>query len=669
MFKFLSLFIGLFFATNAIAQEAPVAKFTTTVKDLSPTEKIVSITAKADKGIKIISTKFINADLPVNTVISFDTATKRYIKDSIKELGVPMLLTGDGITEFKINAYDSVTWEQKITLNPKDSIRFKGEVIYYYQDATGAVNSANETISKQVFASAEVIKSTIPINKDLNDKSLLGLFIAGLIAGLIGFLTPCVYALVPVTISMFLKRSKTTTEGRNNVLVYALSILVIYTLIGLLTGIVIPETAIYKISTHWIFNLFIFILFIIFGVSFLGAFEISLPASWAGKMDKKANTKSYSGIFFMAFTLVIVSFSCTGPFVGSLLATSFTQGKLGPSLGMFGFGLGLAAPFAIFAIFPKLLTVLTKSGGWQNALKVSLGFIELALALKFLSNADGVKGWRLLDREIFLVLWIIIFILLGVYLLGKLRFKHDSELPKNDWGLEYIPVPRLILAMLSLCFALYMIPGLWGAPLKSISSFLPAAGTQDFNLLRNNGVASTGTHTSTETAQPPTRYVDFLKSQEPSAAIENGFEIYYDYKEALAASKKLKKPLLLDFTGITCVNCRKFEGAIWTNKEVAAIMKNDFVLASLYVDHKAELNDNEKYFSERLKQEITTLADFNIDLQLKLVNSNTQPNYVFVDNEAKLLYPTGYGYEPSESTKAFIERLELVKSEYKKRNP
>ncbi len=663
--KIIVSFFAFLFAYNCIAQDS-IANFTTSIKDNTNKEKILVIQAIVSKGIKILSTKYVPT-LEVQTKITFDTSIKKYIQDSLIEEGNASTLMGDGLDEFKITAFDTVTWYQKIILQPKDSIRITGIVNYSYKDIDGGIKNSTYPISKQVFYSDITTSNTAILSdsENLKLKSLWGLFIAGLIAGLIGFISPCVYALVPVTVSMFLKKSKTASQGRKNIFVYAFSILAIYTLIGVLTGVVIPENTIYFLSTHWIFNLIIFVLFVIFGISFLGAFEITLPASWANKMDSKASTKSYTGIFFMAFTLVIVSFSCTGPFVGSLLATSFSNGKLGPALGMFGFGLGLAAPFAIFAIFPKLLTVLTKSGGWQNALKVTLGFIELALALKFLSNADAVKGWHLLDREIFLVLWIVIFILLGIYLLGKLTFKLDSELPKNDFGISYLPVPRLLLAITSLSFALYMIPGLWGAPLNGIGGFLPAAGTQDFYIVNS----SANDHSNNKTVIPPTKYVAFLKKQEPAAALQNGFVIYYSYDEALAASKILKKPILLDFTGITCVNCRKFESAIWTNKEVAQVMKNDFVLLSLYVDHREELNDTEKYFSPYLNQQINTVGEQNIDLQKKLTNSNTQPNYIFVDNDGKLLYNQGYGYNPTQTAADFLAHMDKVKLEYKKRNP
>ena len=335
---------------------------------------------------------------------------------------------------------------------------------------------------------------------------------------------------------------------------------------------------------------------------------------------------------------------------------------------MFGFGFGLALPFAIFAFFPSMLSSLGKSGGWQNALKVVLGFLELALALKFLSNADLDKGWRLLDREVFIVLWIVIFVLLGMYLLGKILFKNDSERPKNDFGIAYVSVPRLFLAIFSFGFAVYLVPGLWGAPLKAVSAFIPPMGTQDFNAIGGNNnlpaPAINGANNITA-AKPPQKYVADLKKYEPGAAINNQLIIYYDYDEALAASKALNKPLMIDFTGIQCVNCREFESKIWIDPQVARLMKNDFVVASLFSDYNAELPDNEKKFSPLLNGKIETVGDKYEDLQQRLINASGQPNYVFVDNEGKLLIDGGYGYDATKGPKEFIAHLEKVKTLYK----
>ena len=619
----------------------------------------------------MFSIQKISDDLPVNTTITFDSTIKKYLSDSVIEKGNLQTKTDAALNNVAIKFYtDSLQWQQKIKLNSGDSIRIIGNINYYYQKGE-SVESADKRISMQFEyknESAEISKVTTATNPD-SEKSWFTLLLRGIGAGLLAFITPCVYALVPVTVSLFLKRSKTPKEGRKNVLFYAISIILIYATIGAFASI-IPRTFWNNMSTNWIFNSFLFLMFLIFGISFLGAFDINLPSSWANKLDSKSNSKSYAGIFFMAFTLVVVSFSCTGNFVALILGTSGGKaGNFGPVIGMFSFGFGLAFPFIIFAFFPKLLTVLTKSGGWQNALKVTLGFVELAFALKFLSNVDVAKNLRILDREVFIVLWVVIFSLLGFYLLGKLTFKHDSELPKNDWGLQYVPIPRLFLAIASLAFSLYLIPGLWGAPLNAVSAFVPAAGTQDFILYSQpEKTSASGNNVSLSSAAlPPVKYVKRLSNYEPLAAKQNNLTIYYDYKEAQAASKVLNKPIMIDFTGIQCVNCRKFEATIWPDKEVITKMKNDFVLVSLFSDYDdEELPDNEKFFSKALNGEVVTVGDKNEDLQQQLIQASGQPNYVFTDSDGKLLVPGGYGYDPTKGAKEFALHLDKVLEIYKK---
>ena len=633
-------------------------------------EFVLKIKAVASVGVKLFSIKKIQGDLPVNTTINFDSAVLKYLKDSVAESGKIQTGTETALDNTVISFYtDSVQWLQKIKLAKGDSIRIKGRINYYYKKGE-SIESGEEPVSMQFQFKAQPADEMVANSSgSLKAKSMWALLLAGILAGLIGFLTPCVYALVPITISFFTKKSKTKTQGKKNALFYSISIILIYTLVGALVATVLPKNALNNLSTNWIFNVFLFLLFIIFGASFLGAFEINLPASWSNKIDSKAGVGSYSGIFFMALTLVIVSFSCTGNFVASLLGLATASGKLAPIVGMFGFGFGLALPFAIFAFFPSMLTSLGKSGGWQNALKVVLGFLELALALKFLSNADLDKGWRLLDREVFIVLWIVIFVLLGMYLLGKILFKNDSERPKNDFGIAYVSVPRLFLAIFSFGFAVYLVPGLWGAPLKAVSAFIPPMGTQDFNAIGGNNnlpaPAINGANNIT-VAKPPQKYVADLKKYEPGAAINNQLIIYYDYDEALAASKALNKPLMIDFTGIQCVNCREFESKIWIDPQVGLLMKNDFVVASLFSDYNAELPDNEKKFSPLLNGKIETVGDKYEDLQQRLINASGQPNYVFVDNEGKLLIDGGYGYDATKGPKEFIAHLEKVKTLYKK---
>lgn len=628
------------------------------------------IKAKPAAGVQLFSIQKIAADLPVNTVINFDSATKSFLSDTIKENGPAKTAVDADLNNATIKFYtDSVEWVQNIILKPGDSTRIIGSINYYYKKGE-SVESGEQRISMQFQYSAndEAVIADAG-NDNIKSKSLWGLLIAGIAAGLIGFLTPCVYALVPITVSFFTKRSKTKAQGKINALFYSLCIVLIYTLVGALVATVLPKNALNNLSTNWIFNIFLFVLFVLFGISFLGAFEINLPSSWSNKIDSKAGIGSYSGIFFMALTLVVVSFSCTGNFVASLLGLSTAAGKLAPIIGMLGFGLGLALPFAIFAFFPALLSSLGKSGGWQNALKVVLGFLELALALKFLSNADLDKGWRILDREVFIVLWVVIFVLMGIYLLGKIRFKHDSELKKNDFGLEFVSVPRLLLAIVSLSFAVYLIPGLWGAPLKAVSAFVPPMGTQDFISGSNGNNNTVELNAAGTAAIPPQKYIAKLKKYEALAAINNNLTIYYDYEEAKAAAKVLKKPIMLDFTGIQCVNCREFESKIWIDNGVAQRMKNDFVIASLFCDYNEELPDNEKIFSPLLNSTIENVGDKNEDLQAKLIQASGQPNYVFTDADGKLLVQGGYGYDATKGPKEFIAHLDKVKDEFKKRFP
>ncbi|MBS1584535.1 MAG: thioredoxin family protein [Bacteroidetes bacterium] len=490
--------------------------------------------------------------------------------------------------------------------------------------------------------------------------SLLSLFFGALIGGILAVLTPCVYSMIPITVSFFTKRSKTRAEGIRNAIYYSLSIIIIFTVLGILISAIFGGNALNNLSTNWIANLFFFAVFVIFGISFLGAFEIQLPSSWTSKTDSKAGVGSFAGIFFMALTLVIVSFSCTGPIIGPLLVIAGRGGITGPAIGMFGFSVGLALPFALFAVFPGMLNKIASSGGWLNQVKVTLGFIEMMLALKFLSNADLARGWRLLDREVFIAIWIVLAVLLGVYLLGKLKLSHDDAPAKNIYGQEYVSLFKLFLAIGCFSFAVYLLPGMWGAPLNAMSQFVPPMGTQDFVL-----GAGGGNGAAVETGgDKPVKYVDVLKIYEPEVVRKFGLVTYYDYDEAVAASKKLKKPIMLDFTGINCVNCRKMEGQVWSNPEVMKRLKEDFVIASLYCDYdKLDLPKSEQHFSQALQSDVVTLGDKNEDLQATKFNSNSQPFYFYVDENGNKLADSGYSYNPD--VQRFINHLERVKEKYK----
>ncbi|MDR2804697.1 MAG: thioredoxin family protein [Dysgonamonadaceae bacterium] len=436
--------------------------------------------------------------------------------------------------------------------------------------------------------------------KMAKDKSWVAIFLLCFGGGFLALLTPCVWPIIPMTVSFFLKRSKSNRkQAVTDAVIYGLSIIIIYLALGLLITILFGASALNELSTNAVFNLIFFALLILFAVSFFGAFELTLPSSWTNKIDNKAETTTgFISIFFMAFTLVLVSFSCTGPIIGGLLVQAASMGSItGPAIGMLGFGLALAIPFAFFAIFPSLLQNLPKSGGWLNSVKVVLGFLELALALKFLSVADLAYGWRILDREVFLVLWIIIFALLGFYLLGKIKFAHDSDL-------KHLSVARLFLAIISFSFTIYMIPGLWGAPLKVISAFSPPLYTQDFNLYDGE-------------VHPK----------------------FYDYDEGMEYAAKHGKPVMVDFTGFGCVNCREMEASVWSDPRVKGIIDNDYVLISLYVDDKAKLPETVEIEEYGKTTKLRTIGDKWSYLQRHKFGANAQPYYVLLNNHGQPIGP------------------------------
>ncbi len=455
------------------------------------------------------------------------------------------------------------------------------------------------------------------------DTSLLFIFFAGFLGGLIALLTPCVWPMIPMTVSFFLKRTKDRKKAIRDAITYGLSIIVIYLVMGLLITGIFGASALNDLSTNAIFNILFFLLLVVFAVSFFGAFELVLPASWTSKLDSKADsTTGVLSIFFMSFTLVLVSFSCTGPIIGTLLVQAASMGTaVGPAIGMFGFALALSIPFSVFAIFPNMLQSMPKSGGWLNSVKVVLGFLELALALKFLSVADLAYGWRLLDREAFIVLWIVIFSLLGVYLLGKIKFSHDSEV-------KYVSVPRLFMAIISFAFAIYMVPGLWGAPLKAISAFAPPLYTQDFNLYKN----------------------------EVHAAFD-------DYESGMAYAKKVNKPVMIDFSGFGCVNCRKMEASVWTDPKVKQMLENDYVLITLMVDDKTKLPQPIEIQENGKTRKLKTIGDKWSYLQRSKFGSNAQPFYILLNDEGQ---PLGPSYAFNEDVSKYIQFLQNGLKEFKK---
>lgn len=489
---------------------------------------------------------------------------------------------------------------------------------------------------------------------NMKNGSLWWLFWVSFLAGLLAILTPCVFPMIPMTVTFFLKEGEDKAKGRMQALFYGFSIILIYTVIGTLVAVLFGVNFANWLSTHWIPNVLFFLIFVIFAASFFGMFEIVMPSWLVNKSVEKEDKAGFMAPFFMAFTLVLVSFSCTGPLVGAILVQSAGGAVLEPIVGMLGFSLAFALPFTLFAFFPSWLSNLPKSGGWLNSVKVVLGFIELALGLKFLSIADQTYHWGILDREIYLAIWIVLAILLGMYLLGKIKFAHDSDLP-------YLSVPRLFLAIFSFTFAVYLLPGMWGAPLKALSGYLPPMSSHDFNLaqvIRNNTEGtSTGNFENNALPEKP-KYNEFLH-------LPHGLKGYFDYEQALRVAKKLNKPIFLDFTGHGCVNCREMEANVWAAPEVLSRLKNDYVIVALYVDDKTKLPEDEwitSSFDGKLKK---TIGKKFADFQISRFQVNAQPYYVLLDTKGELLVqPRAYDLDVD----AFVDFLDKGKTEFEKRN-
>lgn len=488
-------------------------------------------------------------------------------------------------------------------------------------------------------------------SRESNDPYTLFTFmIAAFLAGLAAIFTPCVFPMIPMTVTFFTGSDGKKSNGKLNAFIYGFAIILIYTIIGsLIAPFMGPETA-NELATGWLPNIIFFSVFVIFALSFFGLFEITLPSAFVNKMDEQADKGGLIGVFFMAFTLVLVSFSCTGPLVGTILVESAGGQVLKPILGMFAFSLSFALPFTLFALFPGWLNGLPKSGGWLNSVKVVLGFLELAFAFKFLSIADQAYHWHILDREIYLAIWIVIFSMLGFYLLGKLRLPHDSEQSSTS-------VPRLLLAIATFTFVVYLIPGMFGAPLKALAGYLPPISTHDFNIpveVSKNGGA-TASEESALCESP--KYADFLH-------FPHGIQGYFDYEQAISCAREQKKPLFIDFTGHGCVNCREMEARVWSNPQVLKRLKNDFVMVALYVDDKTGLPESEWYKSTYDGKTKKAIGKKNADFQITKFKNNAQPYYVTLDGKGKeLIEPTAYNLDVN----SFVAFLDAAILEYKKR--
>ena len=613
---------------------------------VSDTEAVASFTATIDNGWHLYSTQLPDGG-PSPTIV---------VWDKISGLEPTGDLTPDHAPIEKVDEMFELTlswWEQKVTLTQHfkvtdpSTVYLEGYVEYsscndetcipptkepftFSGNASAATTdnaSEQDAANAQLSAASELPATWTPVDtsgaEDSQSGSLWYIFLGGFLGGLLALLTPCVWPMIPLTVSFFLKKSGSRAKSILNASVYGLSIIIIYLLLGLIITLAFGASALNELSTNAVFNVFFFLMLVVFAISFFGAFDITLPSSWSNHIDSRAgNTTGFLSILFMAFTLTLVSFSCTGPIIGTLLVEAATMGNMtGPAVGMFGFALALAIPFSLFSLFPSMLKEMPKSGGWLNSVKVVLGFIELALSLKFLSVADLTYHWHILDREVFVSLWIVIFFLLGIYLLGKLRFSHDSET-------KTIGTFRFFLAMISLAFSVYLLPGLWGAPLKAISAFAPPLTTQDFNLY------------------------------------EGGKFIEFDnYDEALSYADEHSMPVFVDFSGFGCTNCRKMETAVFENSEVEKLIQENFVMVKLMVDDRKPLAQPMNVVENGKKLTLTTVGERWSYLQRYKFAANSQPYYVVVNSKGDMLSGP---YSYNEDIEKFLNFLQKGVDEFNK---
>jgi thiol:disulfide interchange protein DsbD len=640
----------LFFCFAAQAQfPDPNAKIFDPVNWSYSSEKIndkefdLLITAKIEKGWHLYS-QFIEEGGPIPTSFKFNPSAAYKLIGKVTESPKPVTAFDKNFNMQIAWHKDQVVFKQRISLNkpvtaitgvlefmvcddqrclPPAEVEFEIPLVAGSEVITASENNTPDSaiVAGQVIdTSSSMLASAVVSNKTASkaEGSLWAIFIAGFIGGLAAFFMPCIYPMIPMTVSFFTKQSGSRAKGIRSAIVYGVSIIIIYVALGLLITLIFGASALNEAASSATFNLLFFVVLIIFGISFLGAFEITLPSALVNKMDEKSNQSGFMGLFFMAFTLALVSFSCTGPIIGTLLVDAVSKGSyLGPAIGMLGFSSALAIPFTLFAIFPSWLKEMPKSGGWLNTVKVSLGFLEIALAFKFLSNVDLAYHWGIFNRDIFLIIWIVIFGMWSLYLLGKLRLSHDSEI-------NFLSLPRLFFAMFILGFTIYMIPGLWGAPLKGISAWLPPQTTQEFDLYSNAGSAVTKIETSGK------KYAGLFHAP-------HGLDAFYDYEQGLAYAKSVNKPILIDFTGWSCTNCRKMEASVWPDKEVLRRLREDYVLISLYVDDKTELSVEEKYNSAFSGKKVSSIGQKWSDFQASKFGTNSQPYYVIADHTGTVL--------------------------------
>lgn len=665
MKKILFSLIVSFLAFAVYAQIQEPVKFKTELKNVSATEVEIVFTASIEQGWHVYSTDLGDGG-PISATFNTDKLTGAQLDGKLRPVGKE-IASFDKLFEMDVRYFEhTAQFVQKLKLTggdyqvtgymeygacndenclPPTQVEFsfsgKAEGTSASVQTETPAEQADTAAAPTVIGGADGPTSVVvsdndlwsPVINELNalgettsqeDMSWLYIFITGFVGGLLALFTPCVWPIIPMTVSFFLKRSKDKKKGIRDAWTYGASIVVIYVTLGLAITAIFGANALNALSTNAIFNIFFCLMLVVFAASFFGAFEITLPSKWSNAVDSKAEaTTGLLSIFLMAFTLSLVSFSCTGPIIGFLLVQVSTTGNvIAPAVGMLGFAIALALPFTLFALFPSWLKSMPKSGGWMNVIKVTLGFLELAFALKFLSVADLAYGWRILDRETFLALWIVLFALLGFYLLGKIKFPHDDDDTK-------VSVPRFFLALASLAFAVYMVPGLWGAPLKAVSAFAPPMQTQDFNLYNNEVHAK-----------------------------------FDDYDAGMKYAREHGKPVMLDFTGYGCVNCRKMELAVWTDMKVADLINNDYVLITLYVDNKTRLPEPVKVMENGTERTLRTVGDKWSYLQRVKFGANAQPFYVLIDNEGK---PLNKSYSYDEDIDKYVDFLQTGLDNYKKK--
>ena len=597
---FLTFIFCVFFANAQIFN--PV-KWEFTQEKISDNEVDLYFKASIDSGWYLYSQ--FTGDGPIATEFTFGESKDYDLINKVAE-GIPLEEFDPNFDAVLTYFKNEAIFTQRIKVNSSENFILNGEVYFMTCDAGQCLPP------EAIEFSFEVAKSD-----NASSFSIWRLFFIAFLSGFAALLTPCVFPMIPMTVSFFTKQSKTKSQGILNAIIYGISIIVIYVALGVGVSSVFGADALNNMATNVYFNIGFFLLLVIFGASFLGAFEIQLPSSWANKTDKASDKGGLIGIFFMAFTLALVSFSCTGPIVGTLLVEAATGGYMGPIIGMLGFSLAIALPFALFAAFPGWLNSLPQSGGWLNSVKVTLGFLEIALAFKFLSNADLVMQTHLLERELFIAIWIVIFGLLTMYLLGFLKFAHDSSL-------QHLSVSRLFAAVLTGTLTIYMIPGMWGAPLKIINAFPPPMQYSE----SPQGVGATASHE-----------VFNDHSVLGQHAGPQGLMVFHDYNEGLAYARKMKKPLMLDFTGHACVNCRKMEEQVWSDLDVKNILRDELVVVSLYVDERIDLPENEQYITTMAgkKKKVKTTGDKWMVFQANKYGTNSQPYYVLLDNNENQL--------------------------------